>query len=168
MQAADGHDCLRRECVPLSEVLALDILGGRRVPVRAKPRADFTPALDALAYVADGSVVGDALRLGGSTYDRGLGMHSESRLTYDLGGNYRRFESLVGLDDRTGRGGSVRVKVLVDGKPVDLGADRELTVRSDPLPVRVDVRGARELTLIVGLVGDWMSRITSTGQTPGL
>lgn len=138
--------------VPLAEVVALDVLGGRAVYLsELKPRRyDFTPALDVRwPYVSDGSVVGDALRLAGSTYDRGVGMHSESRLTYDLGGDYRRFEALVGLDDRTGRGGSVRVKVLVDGKPRDLGFDRELTVRDGPLPLRVDVRGARELTLVV-------------------
>jgi hypothetical protein len=138
--------------VPLNHVVALDVLGGRAVYLSdLKPRRyDFTSALDVQwPYVADGSVVGDALRLGGATYDRGVGMHSESRLTYDLRGGYMRFEALVGLDDRTGRGGSVRVKVLVDGKPANLGVDRELTVRSEPLPVRVDVRGARELTLVV-------------------
>jgi hypothetical protein len=138
--------------VPLNHVVALDVLGGRAVYLsELKPRRyDFTPALDVRwPYVTDGSVVGDALRLGGASYDRGLGMHSESRLTFDLRAGYARFEALVGLDDRTGRGGSVRVKVLVDGKPADLGADRELTVRGEPLPVRVDVRGARELTLVV-------------------
>ena len=60
----------------------------------------------------------------------------------------RRFEALVGLDDRGGREGSVRVRVLADGKPLDLGDDHELTA-GDSLSVRVDVTGAKELTLEV-------------------
>lgn len=138
--------------VPLTEIAALDVQGGKAVYLSdLKPRRyDFTPALDVRwPYVADGSVAGNDLRVAGGSHDKGLGMHSESRLTYDLGGSYRRFEALVGLDERTGRGGSVRVKVLVDGKPRDLGGDRELTLRTGPLAVRVDVSGARELTLVV-------------------
>ena len=48
----------------------------------------------------------------------------------------------------SGRRGRVAVRVLVDGKERDLGA-RERTGRDPPLPVRVDVRGAKELTLVV-------------------
>lgn len=138
--------------IALTDLIALEVLDGRVVYLSdLKPkRYDFTPALDVhWPFIRDGSVVGDALRLGGGTYDRGLGMHSASRLSFDLGGNYRRFEALVGLDDRTGRGGSVRVGVLVDGKPRDLGTTGDLTAKNGPLPIRVDVRGARELTLVV-------------------
>jgi hypothetical protein len=99
--------------------------------------------------VADGSVAGRDLRLGGSTYDKGLGMHSESRLTYTLDGGYRRFEAVVGLDEQTGRGGRVRIQVLVDGRPQALGWDKELTLADGPRAVRVDLTGARELTLVV-------------------
>ena len=66
-----------------------------------------------------------------------------------LAWGYQRFEALVGLDDQTGQGGSVRIKVLVDGKPQELGWDKELTSRDQPLPIRVGVAGAKELTLVV-------------------
>src|SRR5262249_38018985 len=99
----------------------------------------------------EGAVGGGDLRLGGSTYDKGVGLHSESRLTYDVSGGFRRFEALVGLDEAAGPAGSVRVKVLLDGKPQDVGADKELTARDRPVPVRVDLAGARELTLVVEL-----------------
>jgi hypothetical protein len=39
--------------------------------------------------------------------------------------------------------------VLVDGKPVDVGWDRELTARDPALSVSVPLAGARELTLVV-------------------
>ena len=147
--------------IPLDEVAALYVYQGRAVylsdlkPLRYE-YTSFLPTALPGGYVADGSFGGRDLRLGGNTHDKGLGMHSAGRLTYDLSGDYRRFEALVGLDDRDGRRGSVRVRVLVDGKPKDAGADRELTGGSEPLPLRVDVTGAKELTLVVefGRAGD--------------
>jgi hypothetical protein len=148
--------------VPLEQVIALDINQGKAVPLSdLKPLKQEQTAYLGVTWplVVDGSVAGHDLRLGGSSYDKGLGMHSESRVTYDVSASYRRFEALVGLDDQTGRDGSVRIKVLVDGKPRDLGWDKELTPQTGPQPVRVDLKGAKQLTLVVefgqrGDVGD--------------
>jgi hypothetical protein len=50
-----------------------------------------------------------------------------------------------------GQRGRVRIRVLVDGQPVDLGAraDRDLTAGDEPLQVRVDLLKAKSLTLEV-------------------
>jgi hypothetical protein len=137
--------------VGVDDLVSLYIMEGPAVyisdmkPIRIEYKFFGTAAWP---YVPDGSVAHRSLRVGDSTYDKGLGTHSETRLSYDLNRRYRRFEAVVGLDSQTGRRGSVRVKVLVDGKPQDVGGE-SLTARSAPLPVRVDVNGARELTLIV-------------------
>src|SRR5262249_32861914 len=134
--------------VPLAQITALDLYQGRAVYLSdSKPRRyEFTPFLGSLQlpYVTDGSVrvgslAGGDLCLGGATYDKGLGMHAASRLTYELAGGYRRLEALVGLDDRTGRAGSARVQVLVDGRPRPLGWDGELTFKGGPHPIRLDL-----------------------------
>ncbi len=140
--------------LPLEQVIALDLFQSRAVYLSdLKPRSyqhsPYNGGELRWPYVLDGNVDQLDLRLAGSTYDKGLGMHSQSRLTYDLAGGYRRFEALVGLDDQTGREGSARIKVLVDGKPQDIGGDKELTWRDGPRAVRVSVAGARELTLVV-------------------
>src|SRR6185437_118473 len=107
----------------------------------------FAPFLDASwSFAVDGNVAGHDLLLAGSTYDKGLGMHSHSRLSYRLSGAYHRFEALVGLDDRAGRRGAVRVRVLADGEPL---LERALTRRDGAVPVSVSVEGVRELTLEV-------------------
>jgi len=51
--------------------------------------------------------------------------------------------------------------VLVDGQARDIGWDRELTARDEPLRVRIDVRGARALTLAVlcGRFGDVQAHV---------
>ncbi len=138
--------------VPVDRVAALDLFGGQAAYLSdLKPaRYAFAPYLDEQWPVAaDGNAAGHDLLLGGSTYGKGLGLHSHSRLTYSLAGGYRRFEAVVGLDDRDGAEGAVRVRVLADGKPLDLGGDGELTPRSRPLMLSVAVEGVRELTLVV-------------------
>jgi hypothetical protein len=141
--------------VPLAQVAALDIFQGRAVYLSdLKPKAyQYAPFLDAkeppFSWTADQSVAGDDLKLGASTFVKGLGMHSESRISYALDGAYRRFEAVVGLDASADRRAQVRIKMLVDGKPRAWGWDKELTANTGPKEVRVDVSGARELTLIV-------------------
>ncbi len=138
--------------IPIRQIIALDLRQGRAVYLSdLEPRRyEHTPYLGVhWPYTKDTSVAGNELRVGSSTFDKGIGMHSQSRLTYDLGGRYQWFEGSVGLDDRTGHDGSVIIEILVDGKPVDWGMARELTGRDKPLPVRVRVAGARELTLAV-------------------
>jgi NPCBM/NEW2 domain len=138
--------------VPLTDVAALDLFQGKAVYLSdLKPsRYEYLPYLnDRWDYVRDGSGAGLDLRLVGSTYDKGVGLHSHSRLSYAAPKDCRRFEALVGLDDRAGRRGSARIRVLADGKPLDIGADRELTAAGAPLVVRVELAGAKELTMEV-------------------
>jgi hypothetical protein len=141
--------------VPLAQVAALDLYQGRAVYLSdLKPtRFVYTPFLGEpgvrWGLVTDGNVAGHDLRLGGSTYDKGIGLHSRSRVTYDLAGAYQRFEAVVGLDDRLGRRGNVRVRVLADGKAFDPVKGHELTARTGPVTVRVPLAGVKELTLEV-------------------
>jgi hypothetical protein len=135
--------------VPLGEVASLDLRHGRAVYLSdLKPsNYDYRPYLDAAwPYTVDANVVEHDLRLGGSTYDKGIGLHSHSRLTYRLSGAYRRFDALVGLDEKDGRRGRVRIRVLADAK---VRVDRELKLTDGPLPIDVSVEGVRELTLEV-------------------
>jgi NPCBM/NEW2 domain len=148
-------------CVPLSRLVSLDLLQGAAVYLSELKPAKFEQTSylgDSMKWplAADAAVTGRDLRLNGSFYDTGLGMHSRSRATYTLDGKYRRFEALVGLDDATGREGSARIRVFADGKPLDLGKNVEVTRKSGPLAVNVRIEGAKELTLEVdfGQLGD--------------
>jgi hypothetical protein len=137
--------------VPVRQMVGLDMRQGRAVYLSdLNPRRyEHTPYLGVRwPYTLDTSIARNELRVAGSTYDKGIGMHSESRLTFNLGGQYEWFEAWVGLDERTGSEGSVVVGVVVDGKSIALGT-KELTGRDKPLPVRVRVADARELTLEV-------------------
>jgi hypothetical protein len=145
--------------VPIDQVLALDLYQGRATYLSdlEPKRVDYVPYLDITwPYQADRSVGGNPLKLVTGVFDKGLGTHSESRLTYDLGGSYQWFEATVGLDEATGRLGSAGIQVLIDGKVQDLGSTDELTYSSPLRYLRLKVAGARELTLVVtfGRQGD--------------
>jgi hypothetical protein len=138
--------------VPVDQIIALDLHQGRAVYLSdLKPlRYEHTPYLGiAWPFVTDGSVTGHDLRLQDSTYDKGLGMHSQSRLTYELAGGYQWFEAMVGPDALDGRPGGARIQVLVDGRAQELGGEKGTADTPGPRWLRVKVGGARELTLVV-------------------
>jgi hypothetical protein len=142
--------------VPLERVAAIEMVGGRVVPLSSlKPsKYEYRPYLDEkFNYALDASVMGRDLRVGGSGYEHGVSMHAHSLLTYELDGKQERFEALVGLDDVDGRKGSVKVRVLLDGKEVDLGQKGDLSRKVGPWRVSVPLASAKTLTLEV-LLGD--------------
>jgi hypothetical protein len=112
------------------------------------------------SWAADRCVTGQALTLktaaGGSTFDRGVGLHADCSVTYSLAGKYRRFETLAGLDSKSGLRGNAVLAVLVDGKDQPLPGDGRLTTTGGPLAIRIDLAGAKELTIAArrGLAGN--------------
>ncbi|MCG8449295.1 MAG: NPCBM/NEW2 domain-containing protein [Pirellulales bacterium] len=105
-------------------------------------------------FKRDRNVLGSPLTVSGKTYSKGLGMHTASRLTYDLHAaekSFRRFAAEVALDDaaRAGRGSVVfRVYLrtngnwqLAFGSPVIRGGDA-------PQGVSVQLGSASQIALV--------------------
>ena len=109
----------------------------------------------------DAALDGGPLRIGAEVYDKGLSLHAQCRVTYRLGGDFRWFETLVGIDPAAGPKGRARMIVLVDKKAYPLGEGKEQMAEDAALPVRLDVRDAQELTLVVeyGSFADVQSRV---------
>jgi hypothetical protein len=138
--------------VRIDELAAIDLYQGCAVYLsELKPsHYEFTPYLGkSWPFKNDLSVAGNPIRIARSNYDRGIGMHSQSRLTYELGGKFRWFEAWAGIDDQTGKLGSVLIDILVDGKSQRLVEAGELTSENSPRVVRINVSGAKALTLSV-------------------
>ena len=106
------------------------------------------------------AATGRALQLAGSTFENGIGLHAPARVTYKLDGKYERFDALVGIDEQSRRG-RARIALELDGKRVELHDGKELTSKDVPVTVRQDVRGVRELTLVVelGAFGDVQANV---------
>lgn len=92
------------------------------------------------------------LRIRDKEYSRGLGHHAPGEIVIDLNSEYETFEAEVGVQWQGGNVGSVLFQVYVDGKKrFDSGVMLETDA---PKPVRVPVKGANELRLVVTDAGD--------------
>ena len=132
------------------DLVFLQPLGGRAVYLSDLKPAEYrqTPYLDLpWPYQADRNVTGGLLRCGGRLYLKGLGVHSAARLVYTLDQLYKRFDAELGIDDSTGGQGSVQFHVLVDGQ--EKFTSPILRGGNPPMPVSVDVTGAKKLELVV-------------------
>lgn len=148
--------------IPLTKLVALDVLQGPATYLSdLKPKKSEVAGFlgEGWRPVSDRTVRGRPLLLltsdGTSTFDKGLGTHPKTTLTYDLGGKFARFEAVVGLDAVTGKRGRADVRILVDGKEVG-PAELKALAAGAAIPVKADVRGAKELTLVIdfGPTGD--------------
>ena len=67
---------------------------------------------------ADKSVDGHPLRIGGRTFEHGIGTHANSLIPLELDTNAVRLSAWVGVDDETEKRGSIIFRVEADGKEV--------------------------------------------------
>lgn len=107
----------------------------------------------------DASVGGNPIKLltdsGIVTFDKGIGTHAISEITYDIAGKgYDRFQSYVGLDHESHNNdsGSIVFQVWADGEKL---FDSGTMKRDTPAKfVDVDISGKKQLKLIVTDAGD--------------
>ena len=92
------------------------------------------------------------IRIDGRTFQRGLVIHSRTRLTYRLNGDYRRFVAVAGIEELVRPNGKVTLTISADGEEL-FSSD---VAGTDPaIPLDLDVSGRRELTIFVDFGGDW-------------
>ncbi|HZU96445.1 MAG TPA: NPCBM/NEW2 domain-containing protein, partial [Planctomycetota bacterium] len=154
--------------IPSKEMLELFVLNGAFVylsdlePTNVEER--FPDGLERqqelYGWKRDKEVVeGSRLRLGGRTYDKGLGVHSYCALTFKLNGAYKEFRTVIGLDDTTKYlsypgVGSVTFRVLVGDEKNGMKPAKELPEgkrkkRGDaPEELSVNVEGVDQITLV--------------------
>ena len=136
--------------LPVAMVVAVEVTGSHWVWLTSQSPAEFrhTPMFSiAWPYRIGRNVRGWPIRVGGRTYEQGIGVHSASALTYELGGEYKQFVTHYGLDDDCGALADVAVEIRIDGEIRHRAED--VVVGTLHGPVRIDVRGAKRLELIV-------------------
>ncbi|MFM9366574.1 endo-alpha-N-acetylgalactosaminidase family protein [Streptomyces sp. Da 82-17] len=99
-----------------------------------------------------GSGDGTPLKIGGVTYEKGLGTHAPAKVRYYLGGRCTSFTAQVGVDDAQATRGSVQFRVTADGTA---RAESPVLKAADPAhSLTADVTGAKYVELLVGDGGD--------------
>ena len=94
---------------------------------------------------------GHTISIDGIQYPKGLGVHADSVVQYDLEGRCSAFAAVVGVDDEVYPNGSVVFQVF--GDDVKL-YDSGILLTSSARSIAVDLTGRRELRLVVTDAGD--------------
>ena len=101
----------------------------------------------------DKSVQNKPLRIGGRTFDHGVGTHAPSVMYIDLRGGCRLFSAYVGVDDEVeGKTGSVCFRVYGDGRL--LFNSGVLKAGAPAKKVEVDLTGCKTMKLSVDAGGN--------------
>ena len=133
--------------VSLTAVHRIEFLGNHIAhlsdfePIDVSERALFG---DAPRWRRNSMVHGGPLRLDGRELPYGLGVAAYTRLEYVLGGRWNSLFVRCGIDDRAGREGEAKFRILGDGKLL-----KEVTCRRGErsIPVLLDVSGVDRLVL---------------------
>lgn len=96
---------------------------------------------------SDRSVSNGPLSIAGRVFQKGLGVHSQTELVYDIGGEFETFVATIGIDDAVRPRGSVVFRVL--GDETTLFDSGLITGRDEPRRLVADVSGVEKLTLVV-------------------
>jgi hypothetical protein len=107
----------------------------------------------------DKSVSGKDITLNGKKYRKGIGCHAESELVYDLNGNWKRLEAVIGVSDNAGKGRDGRAsavfEVYGDGKK--LYSSGKMFGYGKAKKIDLDVTGVKTLRLLTLDGGDGKS-----------
>lgn len=155
--------------VSIGDRVVLDLIGGGRIDVpriaastmrnvngrridltRVEPTAEEAIPYFGLAmpYRVNQSFTGGAIRLyDEQIYERGLAVHTKSRLHYKLERPAEAFRARFGLMDPGGRMGNVTARVIGDDKV--LWEKTDITADSEAIDVLVKLTGVKRLVLEV-------------------
>ena len=135
--------------VPWSAVMRVDVRSDRLVflsdlePIDVYERA----IADVGKWQRDKSVRGKPLTLKGRVFEKGLGVHATSRLSYLADAKFGVFAATIGIDDATKGKGDCEFAVIADGKEL---FRKRVKAGEDPTEVRVKIpEGTRKVTLAV-------------------
>ncbi len=133
---------------PLNELVGVHVRSGsfvylsERKPVEQRYFEYLGPTREVRV---DRTVEGHLFELAGQTFDRGLGAASRTLLAYRIEPGDRRFQALVGMDERAGPSGSVVFRVMVDKE--QRYKSELLSHRDAPQVIDVDLKGGSFLIL---------------------
>lgn len=96
---------------------------------------------------ANRSVANRPMKIADQSFERGVGMHSQSTLTYDLPPDCTKLVAIIGIDAAADELGNAIFRVLVDQKEIfNSGPVRR---QDRPRPITIDLPAASQLQLVV-------------------
>ncbi len=128
--------------------------------VKMTPYFDIPGSFPVNEYRRDKNFDGSLITLADKSYAKGLAIHSQTLLKYRLGGEYRRFQAVMGIGDEVPNG-DVDVVFKGDGKTLFKGSvkamelgEKAIIHRALPQSLDIDVTGIVEFEIFVDFGSD--------------
>ena len=128
--------------------------------VKLTPYFDIPISFSSIEYRRDKNFDGGRITLGEKAFVKGLAIHSHTQMKYRLGGDFRRFQAVMGIGDEVPYG-DVDVTIKGDGKQLFKAVvkaieqdDKGIVKRLPPQALDLDVGGVVEIELVVGYGSD--------------
>lgn len=142
--------------LPLQQLRAIDFSEGKlRYLSQMEPRdVKYTPYFDTVwEFRRNTNMDGGPLRLGNKVYTRGLCIHSKTLLKYRLGGDYRRFQALTGIDHLVAANGLGDCRLVISGDGKTL-LEADVKAKDSPRSLDLDVTDVVTLEILVDFGGN--------------
>ncbi len=142
--------------LPLEHIKVIDFSQGKlKYLSQMDPReVKYTPYFDITwEYRRDSNLDGGPLRLGTKVYSRGLCIHSKTLLKYRLGGEYRRFQAVTGIDHLVASNGLGDCRLVISGDGKTL-FESDIKAKDAPKPLDLDVTDVVTLEVLVDFGGN--------------
>ena len=140
---------------PLKKVVMLDYSQGKLVYL-----SDLTPGTIAevstddrvFHFMRNQNLDGKpTIKVKGESYTKGLALHADCRLGYDLNGDFTVFKAFAGFDDDVGGiAGPVTLRIEGDGKKLyEVTLDRRTWSKTDKPKIELNIKDVQSLTIDV-------------------
>lgn len=98
-------------------------------------------------YRRDKNLDGGPLRIKNNLYSKGLSLHAYTELVYDVGGSYKDFKAVVGVDDLVG--GDSNVVIVVEGDDRELKTVAVSRKDKKPIELALNIKNVKLLKIVV-------------------
>jgi len=102
----------------------------------------------AIPFIKDQTVSNEPLKLGSELYSKGISISPETRLTFNIGGDYREFKAMIGIQE-TSPDANLEAKVTVETEEGRVLFSEVLKRKDKPRAVSLDVKGVKQLLIVV-------------------
>jgi hypothetical protein len=83
-------------------------------------------------------------------FPKGLSLHAHTELQYNIGGEYKEFKAILGVDPKVPGDSHVKVTIEGDGKELFAG---EVSRKDEPRAITLDVKNVKQLRIVVASTG---------------
>lgn len=99
-------------------------------------------------FVKNRGISNEPLKLGSEVFPNGLSIAADTKLTFNIGGDYREFKAVVGMPESS-PDANLEAKLIIETEEGRILFSEILKRKDKPKPVALDVKGVKQIRIVV-------------------